>query len=364
METIKNKISVINVNKRYNGQIVLEDISFDIKEGEFVSILGSSGCGKTTLLKILIGIEKCDSGVVLKDDEEITNNIPSKRGMGLVFQNYALFPNMNVWHNVAYALKAQKVQVPKLDEEGHQVYGVDKELLKSINTEIKKTDKEIKKFEKAESKKNKLLSKKDDSKVDDRKKASFQSQIERLNKDYPQADFDTLKEKKADLDNQKKTCLDTVVPQFSYIHHSSQEIKDRVEEVLAIVGLTDFALKKPGKMSGGQQQRVALARTLALNPDIILFDEPMAALDADIRMSLRKELKELQKKLHKTMIYVTHDQEEAFSMSDRIIVMNDNHIAQFDTPNNIYKHPADAFVKKFVVNHLDEKAKAILDSTK
>ena len=255
METLNNKkISVINLNKKYNGQIVLEDISFDIEEGEFISILGSSGCGKTTLLKTLIGIERCDTGVVLKDGVDITDKKPSERGMGLVFQNYALFPNMSVWNNVAYALKAHKV--PKI------------------------------------------------------------------------------------------------------------ELKQRVDDVLAIVGLTDFANKRPGKMSGGQQQRVAIARTLALNPDIILFDEPMAALDADIRMSLRKEIKQLQKTLNKTMIYVTHDQEEAFSMSDRIIVMNDNHIAQFDTPNNIYKHPANDFVTKFVVNHLDEKARAIIDSTK
>ena len=248
------KISGLNINKKYNGQIVLEDISFDIKEGEFVSILGSSGCGKTTLLKILIGIEKPDTGIILKDDVDITNKKPSERGMGLVFQNYALFPNMSVWKNVAYALKAKGL--------------------------------------------------------------------------------------------------------------SKEEVKTTVDNVISVVGLTDFANKKPGKLSGGQQQRVAIARTLALNPDIILFDEPMAALDADIRMSLRKEIKNIQIEFNKTMIYVTHDQEEAFSMSDRIIVMNDNHIAQFDTPNNIYKHPASEFVKKFVVDHLDEKAKAILDSTK
>ena len=254
METLKNKIRCININKKFNGQIVLEDISFDIHEGEFISILGSSGCGKTTLLKILIGIEHADTGMILKDEEDITNKKPSERGMGLVFQNYALFPNMSVWNNVAYALKAH--------------------------------------------------------------------------------------------------------------HLPKEEIKTRVDNVLAIVGLTDFANKRPTKMSGGQQQRVAIARTLVMEPDIILFDEPMAALDADIRMSLRKELKELQKKLNKTMIYVTHDQEEAFSMSDRILVMNDNHIAQFDTPNNIYKHPANEFVKKFVVDHLDEKANAILEKTK
>lgn len=255
MENVsKAKISAININKKYNGQIVLEDISFDIKEGEFVSILGASGCGKTTLLKILIGIENPDTGKLLKDGEDITHNKPSKRGMGLVFQNYALFPNMSVYGNIAYPLKAHKV--------------------------------------------------------------------------------------------------------------AKEEIDMRVNNVLEIVGLKEFASKKPTKMSGGQQQRVAIARTLVMDPDIILFDEPMAALDANIRMSLRKEIKEIQHKLNKTMIYVTHDQEEAFSMSDRIIVMNDNHIAQFDTPNNIYKKPANAFVKEFVVKHLDEKAKAILDSTK
>ena len=277
METLDNrKISVVNINKRFNGQIVLEDISFDIKEGEFVSMLGASGCGKTTLLKILIGIEMPDSGAVLKDGVDITSNLPSKRGMGLVFQNYALFPNMTVWENVAYALKGRKDNLPLIDATGHVV----------------------------------------DENV------------------------------------------------FVYRNYTKEEIKTIVDNVISIVGLTDYVNKKPGKMSGGQQQRVAIARTLAINPDIILFDEPMAALDADIRMALRKEIKAIQKKYNKTMIYVTHDQEEAFSMSDRIIVMNDNHIAQFDTPNNIYKNPANEFVKKFVVDHLDEKVTAILNSTK
>ena len=281
MEVLNNKkISVINLNKKFNGQIVLEDISFDINEGEFISMLGASGCGKTTLLKILIGIEKPDSGVVLKDGVDITNNLPSQRGMGLVFQNYALFPNMSVWNNVAYALKSKKEVLPMVDATGKAIEIPGVESIKVLR------------------------------------------------------------------------------------HYTKREIKDIVDNVLSVVGLTDYANKKPGKMSGGQQQRVAIARTLALNPDVILFDEPMAALDADIRMALRKEIKAIQKKYNKTMIYVTHDQEEAFSMSDRIIVMNDNHIAQFDTPNNIYKNPANEFVKKFVVDHLDEKVTAILNSTK
>ena len=281
MEVLNNKkISVINLNKKFNGQIVLEDISFDINEGEFISMLGASGCGKTTLLKILIGIEKPDSGVVLKDGVDITNNLPSQRGMGLVFQNYALFPNMSVWNNVAYALKSKKEVLPMVDATGKAIEIPGVESIKVLR------------------------------------------------------------------------------------HYTKREIKDIVDNVLSVVGLTDYANKKPGKMSGGQQQRVAIARTLALNPDVILFDEPMAALDADIRMALRKEIKAIQKKYNKTMIYVTHDQEEAFSMSDRIIVMSDSHIVQYDTPNNIYKHPANEFVKKFVVNHLDEKAEAILNSTK
>ena len=316
------KISVVNVNKKYNGQIVLEDISFDIKEGEFVSILGSSGCGKTTLLKILIGIEKPDTGEILKDGEGITNNQPSKRGMGLVFQNYALFPNMSVWGNVAYALRGLKVSRPVLDKNKEQVLLIDKESIKQKKIEIKKAKKEIK-----------------DAKELQEKVESLKQEIDRITKNPS-------------------------VPAFKMQHLPKEEIKQRVNDVLATVGLSDFANKRPSKMSGGQQQRVAIARTLALNPDIILFDEPMAALDADIRMSLRKEIKELQKKLNKTMIYVTHDQEEAFSMSDRIIVMSDSHIVQYDTPNNIYKHPANEFVKKFVVNHLDEKAEAILKSTK
>lgn len=339
---MKKKISVLNLNKKYNGQIVLEDISFNINEGEFVSILGSSGCGKTTLLKILIGIEKSDTGIILKDDEDITNKKPSERGMGLVFQNYALFPNMSVWKNVAYALKSNVVSRPCPD----------KELLKSIDLEVIELEKKMSKFEKAYAKIEKL---KASGKQDD--------QVAKLEQTYQRATYDELRNQLINLGLKREEVFLDECSSYK-ARYTKSEIKEIVNNVLNVVGLTDFANKKPGKLSGGQQQRVAIARTLALNPDIILFDEPMAALDADIRMSLRKEIKNIQKEFNKTMIYVTHDQEEAFSMSDRIIVMNDNHIAQFDTPNNIYKKPANEFVKRFVVDHLTEKAQAIIDSTK
>jgi len=242
-------LDVCNLTKKYNKKIILNNISFDVKKGEFLSILGPSGCGKTTLLKILIGIENVTSGSVIKDKVDITNLDASKRGMGIVFQNYALFPNMNVLNNVMYALN--------------------------------------------------------------------------------------LKLKNKELAREKSIAM------------------------LKMVNMEDHINKYPHQLSGGQQQRVAIARTLALEPDIILFDEPMSALDADNRLILKKELKKIQKKLKTTMIYITHDQEEAFSLSDRVMIMNNGNIEQIDTPNKIYNNPKNEYVKKFIVNHLKEKVSSI-----
>ena len=242
-------LEIKDLTKIYNNKIVLDNISFEVMDGEFLSILGPSGCGKTTLLKILIGIESATSGKILKKDEDITKIDPSKRGMGIVFQNYALFPNMTVLDNVMYALNLK------------------------------------------------------------------------------------LKNKKA----AEKEAL----------------------KMIKVVNMTEHIKKYPHELSGGQQQRVAIARTLALNPDIILFDEPMSALDADNRLGLRKELKEIKKKFKTTMIYITHDQEEAFSLSDRVMVMNNGKIEQIDVPNKIFNHPKNDYVRNFVTNHLIEKVSSI-----
>lgn len=244
-----DNLEIKNITKKYNEKIVLNNVSFKVNNGEFLSILGPSGCGKTTLLKILIGIEKQTSGNILKDKEDISNLDPSLRGMGMVFQNYALFPNMTVLENVMYAL----------------------------NLKLK----------------NKIQSKEESLKM------------------------------------------------------------------LKIVNMEEHVNKYPHELSGGQQQRVAIARTLSLKPDIILFDEPMSALDADNRLGLRKELKEIQKKFKTTMIYITHDQEEAFSLSDRVMVMREGNIEQLDTPNKIYNFPANEYVRNFVTNHLKEKVSSI-----
>lgn len=247
-----NILEIRDVSKRFRTGTVLNHVSFDVRRGEFLSLLGPSGCGKTTILKLLVGIEAPNEGRICKNGRDITDVPPQKRGIGIVFQNYALFPNMDVFGNIAYALEAR--------------------------------------------------------------------------------------------------------------HLHKQEIAQKVGEIVRVVGLEEHLRKKPRQLSGGQQQRVAIARTLVLDPDIILFDEPMSALDADIKVTLRAQLKELQKRLGITMIYVTHDQEEAFALSDRIMVIHENRIVQLDSPGVIYHHPADDFVKRFVVDHLNLKLRSIEDS--
>ena len=198
MEVLTPKLSVKNINKSFDGKAVLNDLTFDLLEGEFLSILGPSGCGKTTLLRILIGLESADSGVILKGGKDISKLSSYERGMGIVFQNYALFPNMTVLENVKYAL--------------------------TLRRETKK--------------------------------------------------------------NAEAIALKT----------------------LEQVGLMDQMHKRPNQLSGGQQQRVAIARTLATNPDIILLDEPISALDVTNREIMKAELKSLQKTFNVTMLFITHDQ--------------------------------------------------------
>lgn len=247
------KLSVQNLYKNYDGKDVLNHISFDVKNGEFLSVLGPSGCGKTTLLRILIGLEKQSGGEILLDGNDITNLKPNERGMGIIFQNYALFPNMTVFENVEYALK--------------------------LNPDLKAKSKEI------------------------------------------------------------------------------------ASHTLEQIGMMEHRDKKPRQLSGGQQQRVAIARTLALNPKVILLDEPISALDVTNREIMKKELKEIQRKFKSTMIFITHEQEEAFYLSDRIMVMSEGNIEQLDTPKNIYDHPANQYIKDFVVAHLDQKFASLLKCT-
>ncbi len=239
------QLKIENISKAYNNNEVLHHVSFTVSGGEFFSILGSSGCGKTTLLQILVGLLDADTGKIYKNGVDITYFEPNQRGMGIVFQNYALFDNMTVLGNVAYAM---------------QFHGINKSLA-----------------------------------------------------------------------------------------------TQKAEQMLEIVGLKNFSSKMPAELSGGQQQRVAIARALALEPDIILFDEPLSALDASTRLDIRHELKNIQQTLGMTMIYVTHDQEEAFSLSDRIMIMNHGTVSQIGLPEEIIKAPANDYIQTFVINNLQMK---------
>ena len=230
-----------NIKKSFTpGEDVLDDICFTVARGEFVTLLGSSGCGKTTTLRIIAGLEQTDSGSVWINGQDVTKLPPDKRDVNTVFQNYALFPHMNVAENIGYGLKLRKV---------------------------------------------------------------------------PRG-----------------------------------EIKKKVAQMLELVQLEGYEKRKPSELSGGQKQRVAIARALVNNPKVLLLDEPLGALDLQLRRAMQIELKHLQKKLGITFIYITHDQEEAINMSDRIAVMKDGRIEQIGTPDEIYNHPKTSYVATFVGN--------------
>lgn len=227
-----------NIVKSFGETEVLKGVSLKLKEGEFVTFLGSSGCGKTTILRIIAGLEHPDSGQILIEGKDMENMGPEKRNVNMVFQNYALFPHMNVEQNIGYGLKIKGV--------------------------------------------------------------------------------------------------------------AKDEIKKRVKEMLKLVQLEGFESRKPSAMSGGQRQRVAIARALINNPKVLLLDEPLGALDLQLRRQMQLELKHLQKELGITFIYITHDQEEALNMSDRIVILHNGKIEQVGTPAEIYDDPETAYVASFV----------------
>ncbi|MCQ2011401.1 ABC transporter ATP-binding protein [Sporolactobacillus sp. STSJ-5] len=234
-------LTIENLNLELGGKMILKDLNLSIEKGQLISLLGPSGCGKSTLLRGISGLNSIKSGKVMIDGRDITKLAPKKREVGMVFQSYALFPNLTVADNVAFGLAMKRI------------------------------------------------------------------------------DKDTVSKK--------------------------------VAQILELVGLEDKAKSYPGELSGGQQQRVALARSIVVEPKVLLLDEPLSALDAQIRKQLRLELCRLQKKLGITMIFVTHDQEEAMAISDRIFVMHNGQIAQEGTPSQVYFHPSNEFVAGFIGNY-------------
>ena len=231
-------IELKDIKKQYNNRVIIKDLDLNIYEGEFLTLLGSSGCGKTTILRMISGMEDVTSGSIFMNGKDITSLEPMKREINTIFQNYALFSHMSIEKNIGFGLK------------------------------MKKVDKD--------------------------------------------------------------------------------EIKKEVKKMLSLIKLEGYENRKPSQLSGGEQQRVAIARALINNPKVLLLDEPLSALDKKLRKEMEIELKMLQQKLGITFIYVTHDQEEALTMSDRIIILKNGKIEQIDTPQNIYKYPKSKYVADFI----------------
>ncbi|MBO6145747.1 MAG: ABC transporter ATP-binding protein [Bacilli bacterium] len=236
---MKTIVRLENVSKSYEkGKYVIKDLSLDVYEGEFLTLLGSSGCGKTTILRMISGLEHVTDGKVYIDDNDVTEVDPTKREVNTIFQNFALFPHMSVFENVSFGLKMKKV--------------------------------------------------------------------------------------------------------------NKEEIEKRVKKVLKLVELDGFEDRLPSQLSGGQQQRVAIARGIVMNPKVLLLDESLASLDLKLKRMMQIELKKIQRKLGITFIYVTHDQDEALTMSDRIIIIEKGVIEQEGTPQDIYQNPKSTFVADFI----------------
>jgi iron(III) transport system ATP-binding protein len=238
MDTNETYLAVDRVSKSYGKFVALSDVSFSARRGEFLSILGPSGCGKTTLLRLIAGLEPQSQGKVIIAGRDVSDYPVSKRNLGIVFQSYALFPNLSARNNIAYGLQSRGA--------------------------------------------------------------------------------------------------------------SRGEIVSRVDELLELVGLGGMGRKYPAQLSGGQQQRVALARALAVSPGLLLLDEPLSALDAKVRLLLRGEIRQLQKRLGITTVMVTHDQEEALTMADRILIIEKGRLVQDGTPHDVYDRPATPFVASFI----------------
>lgn len=237
-------LTLNKISKRFGETSAIADVSIAVERGEFFGLLGPSGCGKTTTLRIIAGLESPDTGSVEFDGREITNVLPEKRGFGMVFQNYALFPHLNVFENVAFGLRARR--------------------LPTRNPEL---------------------------------------------------------------------------------------VKDEVARALELVQLPEFETRRVDELSGGQQQRVAIARAIAIEPALLLFDEPLSNLDVALREETRRELRALVKRLNLTAVYVTHDQEEAFALCDRIAVMSEGRVQQVGAPRELYDCPANATVARFLGNN-------------
>ena len=312
------------VNKVYGKKFhAVHDFSLCIKKKEFVVFVGPSGCGKSTTLRMIAGLEDITSGNLYIDGEFANNLLAKDRDIAMVFQNYALYPNMSVFENMAFGLEVRKAEFPVFALENKEEFKKEVEALKLECKEERKQEIENLKLKGAN---------KDE--IEDYiylNKLQEKLAIREIRQKYLVPVFD-------ELENQK----------IKYRHYTREEIIDKVCNAANVLEILTQLRKKPKELSGGQRQRVALGRAIVRNAKIFLMDEPLSNLDAKLRVQMRSEIIELHKKVNATTIYVTHDQTEAMTMADRIIVMKDGFIQQIGSPMEIYQHPRNLFVGSFI----------------
>ena len=318
-------LSLRQINKIYpNGFHAVHDFNLDIERGEFIVFVGPSGCGKSTTLRMIAGLEEI-SGGELYIDGRLVNDVDAKdRDIAMVFQNYALYPHLTAYDNIAFGLKMRKKPTPKLDEQGNQIVAIDNKKIAELEKKLKSLSKE------------RVALAKDAERCEEKDVVYY-------------AEKRALNEKQiADTERDLEYYKSTPVPLFNYVHMTKQEIDEKVQWAADILGIEELLDSKPAEMSGGQRQRIALGRAMVRGPKVFLLDEPLSNLDAKLRTAMRAEIVKLHNQLKTTFIYVTHDQIEAMTMGTRIVVMKAGVIQQIDTPTNLFDYPDNKFVAGFI----------------
>lgn len=298
-----------NINKIYDNNVqAVHDFNLDINDKEFIVFVGPSGCGKSTTLRMIAGLEEITSGNLYIDGTLVNTMMAKDRDIAMVFQNYALYPHMTIYKNMSFGLEIRKIPVPILDKDGNEIKVIDKKRIKYLSNNIREW-------------------KRQDENNNPKK---YNEQIVKAEEEIKYLSFNSTATK------------------VKYVHMSKAEIDKRVKDAAEILGLTQYLKRKPGELSGGQRQRVALGRAIVRHPKVFLMDEPLSNLDAKLRVQTRKEIIKIHQEVNATTIYVTHDQTEAMTMADKIVIMKDGFIKQIGTPKEVYNNPNNMFVAGFI----------------
>lgn len=355
------KLTIKNLSKIYPGDEkkniketkAVDNFSFSSEEGELIGLLGPSGCGKSTVLYMISGLKDPTDGQVFFDNENVTFLEPNKRGIGFVFQNYALYPRMNVYENISFPIIDEKVESFKRADRLYK----NSKAIEILSSEYAKVEEVILKAKEA----------KNISKMIIIDAISFNFSLPRsisslIYKGYLSKNLNEFIKKITKKNNKIISSINKAgyliddeyyllknLKRIPYKRRiNKDEVDIRVKKVAKIVKLNDLLFRKPSELSGGQQQRVAIARALVKEPKVLLLDEPLSNLDARLRISTREEIKRIQTETGVLTIFVTHDQEEAMSICDRIIVMNKGRVEEIDKPQEMYNNPKSLFVAKFL----------------